>query len=102
VIAPLAMNLTVSNVHLSPYGWSYYSFDVLSATTTSLGITMQRTGGEGDPDLYVRFGELPTLAQFDYRNLDCDPCGQVDHTVRCCDLCWWWRFRLSVSLSLCC
>jgi Zn-dependent metalloprotease len=42
----------------------FYSFDV---PTTAKTITFQISGGTGDADLYVRYGNKPTTSTWDYR-----------------------------------
>jgi hypothetical protein len=43
---------------------TYYAVQVPSGATT---LTIATTGGSGDADLYVRYGNVPTLSEFDCR-----------------------------------
>ena len=64
----------------APFTWTYHRLP-LAMHSATLQLIVQRTHGDGDPDVYVRFGSLPTLHEFDDLNLDCDPCGQEHHVL---------------------
>ena len=63
-ITPLASGVPTGSQSVDNDHWNYYSI-VVPAGMGSLQVTM--TPSAGDPDLYVRRGDLPNLSLWDYR-----------------------------------
>lgn len=57
-------NLDLSNISSAEEDWAYYELDVPECAA-SLSITL--SGGEGDADLYVKYGAQPTSTDYDCR-----------------------------------
>jgi hypothetical protein len=74
------VNQTVVDQNLDSFQWNYYYVDITSAAS-ALVMNFERTGGSGDPDFYVKFGGVPSLRDYDYRDIACDPCGVTSHTI---------------------
>ncbi len=63
-VTTLTNGQTVSNISVGSGAWVYYKITV-PAGQSSLKITM--SGGTGDADLYVKFGQQPSSTVYDYR-----------------------------------
>jgi len=68
----IALNdgVTISN-HINLYSWEYFYFNSVevSGSIPSFTVIINQTNpGEGDSDLYISFGKLPSLFQYDFRD----------------------------------
>jgi Zn-dependent metalloprotease len=63
-VTTLTNGQTVTNISVGTGAWVYYKISVPSGQS-SLKITM--SGGTGDADLYVKFGQQPSSTVYDYR-----------------------------------
>jgi vibriolysin len=61
---PLTNNVPVTNISGAAGSDKYFTLDVPAGNTT---LTFTISGGSGDSDLYVKFGEDPTLTSYDCR-----------------------------------
>jgi len=61
---PLQNGVAVSSLTGAIGSESYYVVDIPPDTDE---LTISLSGGSGDADLYVRYGSLPTLSEWDYR-----------------------------------
>jgi hypothetical protein len=62
---------TPSAGHVDKAKWDYYTFQ---NTLNTLTVTLQQTGAAGteDCDLYVRYNQMPSLSEYDYRDTGLD------------------------------
>jgi Subtilase family/PA domain len=60
--------------------WTYFHVDLtaedLAGNTAPLIISMQRTKGAGDPDIYVLWDLMPLRDNYMQANTSCEPCGK--------------------------
>jgi serine protease len=61
---PIASGQTLANLAGPTSGWSYFKFSVPTGQAT---VDASIFGGSGDADLYLRWGALPTLTDWDGR-----------------------------------
>jgi hypothetical protein len=84
-----AMPLDDSNSHyyktsgtVQREGWAYFHFDADSYhKDTGISIIMKRTSMVGDPDLYVREDQFPTLRDYLDKATGCDSCTNAADSV---------------------
>jgi len=74
VVTPLPNNSPIPNLSGSTGSQQYFSIDVTAGFSL---LYISTYGGSGDVDLYVRYGELPTLTTF-----DCQP-GLAGNNENC-------------------
>lgn len=79
----MVKSLTFSGTARSD-GWSYSHFDVTqedvaalaSVASPGLRVSMSRTSGSGDPDLFVDYERYPTVVSNRWSSTECEPCGK--------------------------
>ena len=64
-VIPQPGSFSQSGLSGRPGGWLYFNFDVPPGMST---LDIRLSGGRGNPDLYVQFGEAPSNGQFDCRS----------------------------------
>ncbi len=61
---PLSSGVVVGGQSVTNTTWNYYSIQVPAGTAS---LVIQMTPATADPDIYVRFGDIPDLNTWDYR-----------------------------------
>ncbi len=61
---PLSSGVLISGQTVTNTTWNYYSIQVPAGTAS---LVIQMTPTSADPDLYVRFGDIPDISNWDYR-----------------------------------
>src|SRR6185295_12950444 len=67
VLKPVVFSTTGSLVNAGGGAWSYFQVDLPTNLTSGWRIVLTHSGG-GNPDLYVRRGNVPTTGSFDKSN----------------------------------